>query len=246
MEGKHRPAGKSSDNNDASRPNTSSTLAATKTSLPQNHVDDSQQIPNPELPPRAWTGDPNLRDAIELDTVIPETSRPSSPESISSGSFRVVTPQATRVSTRSSVREPTGLFAPVIKFWKRHVVLSVAQKQCRDHFALERTFLAYFRTSLTFAILGVFIAQLFSIQRRVHHDPEFGFYKVGLPLSCACYGVAIIVSLLGAHRFWRQQQAMANSKVYAGGWDLNAVGILTVATVLVLFVLVIVIAAHKV
>lgn len=80
-------------------------------------------------------------------------------------------------------------------------------------------------------MLGVFIAQLFSLQHmmsnNISHDPVFGFYKVGLPLACTCYGVSIVVSLLGAYRFWRQQSAMANSKVHVGGWEVNTVGIFT-------------------
>ena len=95
--------------------------------------------------------------------------------------------------------------------------------------ALERTYLAYFRTALNFAMLGVFIAQLFSLQHMLSHDSEFGFFRVGLPLSCACYGVSIIVSVIGAFRFWRQQQAMANSKVYVGGWELNVIALFTAA-----------------
>jgi uncharacterized membrane protein YidH (DUF202 family) len=93
--------------------------------------------------------------------------------------------------------------------------------------ALERTFLAYIRTSVAFAMLGVLIAQLFSIQHAQAHDPVFGFYRVGLPMACSCYGVAIVTALLGAYRFWRQQNAMANSKVHAGGWELKVIGLLT-------------------
>jgi predicted branched-subunit amino acid permease len=76
-------------------------------------------------------------------------------------------------------------------------------------------------------MLGVLIAQLFSIQQAQAHDPVFGFYRVGLPMACSCYGVAIVTALLGAHRFWRQQSAMANSKVHAGGWELKVIGLLT-------------------
>jgi hypothetical protein len=38
--------------------------------------------------------------------------------------------------------------------------------------------------------------------------------------------VAILVALVGAYRFWRQQNAIARGKIHAGGWELNSVGIL--------------------
>lgn len=109
-------------------------------------------------------------------------------------------------------------------------------KLCRDerkltviHPALERTYLAYIRTSLAFAFLGVLIAQLFRLQAKSDSGPSLGFDDLGIPLACSCYGAAILIAFMGAHRFWRQQNAMARGKVYAGGWELNSIGIIGVA-----------------
>lgn len=94
--------------------------------------------------------------------------------------------------------------------------------------ALERTYLAHMRTSLAFSLLGVLIAQLFSLQHSHFHDTSFGFYKVGVPLGCACQGCAILVGFFGACRFIRQQKAISRGKIHAGGWEVMVLAGLTV------------------
>jgi uncharacterized membrane protein YidH (DUF202 family) len=91
--------------------------------------------------------------------------------------------------------------------------------------ALERTFLAYIRTSTVIAMQGVLIAQLFRLQRPNTDVHRLSFHAVGIPLSVACHFVAVLVTLVGAFRFWRQQNAISRGKVHAGGWDMNSVGI---------------------
>jgi uncharacterized membrane protein YidH (DUF202 family) len=94
---------------------------------------------------------------------------------------------------------------------------------------LERTFLAYIRTSVVIAMQGVLIAQLFRLQRSPTSEDRLRFYEVGIPLSVTCHCVAVLVALIGAYRFWRQQSAISRGKVHAGGWELNWVGILLFA-----------------
>jgi uncharacterized membrane protein YidH (DUF202 family) len=72
---------------------------------------------------------------------------------------------------------------------------------------------------------GVLVAQLFRLQRPHGKADRLSFHEIGVPLSVACHFVAIVVALIGAFRFWRQQNAIARGKVYAGGWELNSVGI---------------------
>lgn len=90
--------------------------------------------------------------------------------------------------------------------------------------ALERTFLGFLRTSLALSMVSVIIAQLFRLQHVQDPDKVFGFFVLGIPLACACIGAAIVVLLLGAYRFWRQQNAMLRGKVHAGGWEMNVIG----------------------
>ncbi|KAL8987853.1 MAG: hypothetical protein Q9169_008641 [Polycauliona sp. 2 TL-2023] len=130
--------------------------------------------------------------------------------------------------TARSQSTTSGNPSAIKTFWARHVVATVAHDACRDHFALERTYLGYLRTSLALAFLGVFIAQLFRLQHTENPDPVFGFFVLGKPLSCICTGAAIFTNLVGAHRFWRQQNAMLRGKVLCGGWEVYA----TILTVL--------------
>ena len=94
--------------------------------------------------------------------------------------------------------------------------------------ALERTFLGYLRTSLALSILGVSIAQLLRLEHTVTPRSRGGLSAAGEFLAAACNGVAIVVILVGAHRFWRQQIAMARGKVFAGGWELNITVVLII------------------
>jgi uncharacterized membrane protein YidH (DUF202 family) len=85
------------------------------------------------------------------------------------------------------------------------------------------------RTSLAFAVQGIVIAQLFRLTQSPDAVGAIGYYAFGIPLACVSIGCAILVAFAGAHRFWRQQNAMSRGKVYAGGWELglvSAIGLL--------------------
>ncbi|KAI4234408.1 MAG: hypothetical protein LQ349_003815 [Xanthoria aureola] len=159
---------------------------------------------------------------------------------------RVVVDGSTAPSGRSRSRSTTAGSPAIIKtFWARHVVATVPHAACRDHFALERTYLGYLRTSLALAFLGVFIAQLFRLQHSENHDPVLGFFVLGIPLSCICTGAAIFTNLLGAYRFWRQQNAMLRGKILCGGWEVFATVATVLVTLITLFVLVMAVSIDK-
>lgn len=71
-------------------------------------------------------------------------------------------------------------------------------------------------------MLGIVTAQLFSLQRSSDpkNDPVFGYHALGKPLAGLFQSAAIVVILIGGHRFWRQQMNMARGKVWAGGWEI--------------------------
>ncbi|KAH1417495.1 hypothetical protein KXX24_001093, partial [Aspergillus fumigatus] len=144
--------------------------------------------------------------------------------SISSAEYRVTTRRTVSRSSCSSRQPRKGVVGNIQRFWANNVCLTVPQKSNRDHFALERTFLAYIRTSIAVAMQGVFIAQLFRLQSKTADHARLGYYRLGIPLAVTCHVVAILVAFMGAHRFWRQQSAVAHGKVYAGGWELNWIG----------------------
>jgi uncharacterized membrane protein YidH (DUF202 family) len=89
--------------------------------------------------------------------------------------------------------------------------------------ALERTYMGYVRTSVALAITGIVVAQLFRLQHAYNPDLEWGFFVTGIPLAACFIFWAIIVQVVGAIRFWRQQNALVRGKIRAGGWEVNVV-----------------------
>lgn len=78
----------------------------------------------------------------------------------------------------------------------------------------ERTFLAWLRTSLAFASIGIAITQLFrlntTIQEREGGTPvnpgnTFHLRQVGKPLGATFLGIAIVVLLVGGRRYFESQ-----------------------------------------
>ncbi|KAI1937971.1 hypothetical protein LOZ66_003555 [Ophidiomyces ophidiicola] len=111
----------------------------------------------------------------------------------------------------------------------------------RDHLALERTFLAWLRTSLAFASIGIAITQLFRLNTSIlqqsptsskHHPPpvisdeyKSNIYKsfsdadegqrlrrMGKPLGATFIGVAIVVLIIGFHRYFQGQYWVVRGK----------------------------------
>ena len=91
--------------------------------------------------------------------------------------------------------------------------------RCISRTANERTYLAYFRTASAFANLGIVVRQLFLLQNQ-NTSNSAAASPYGEALAIACLILAIVVACSGAFRFWRQQNAMARLKAYAGGWEL--------------------------
>ncbi|KAJ5464934.1 uncharacterized protein N7458_000620 [Penicillium daleae] len=192
-------------------------------------------------PPRAEP--PDRRESVELRELQTREDEEqlgySSPSASSGEEYRVTTRRTSVARSTTSVRSTRkgkGVLrsSRIARFWTRHVALTVPQRSNRDHFALERTLLAYIRTSVVIAMQGVLISQLFRLQQP---GDRLKFYIAGKPLAVTCHCVAILVALIGAYRFWRQQGAISVGKVHAGGWELNAVGLLFGAIFLVTLIL---------
>ncbi|KAL2063453.1 hypothetical protein VTL71DRAFT_5258 [Oculimacula yallundae] len=107
-------------------------------------------------------------------------------------------------------------------FWRRQISITVAHSACRDHLALERTFLGYLRTSLALSMLGIVVAQLFRLQHAPNPHPRFGFFVLGKPLAIICQGTAIYTMLIGVFRSWRAQNAIVRGKAISGGFEIIA------------------------
>ncbi|SLM34067.1 Domain of unknown function DUF202 [Lasallia pustulata] len=130
-------------------------------------------------------------------------------------------------------------------FWREQIVVHIGHEDTRDHYALERTFFAYIRTSLAFAMLGIYIAQLFRLQHTLDSGSGFGFFTLGIPLACLCTGAAIVIAVLGAYRFWRQQSAMLRGKIHVWGWDMAAIAFAAFSVTMVIFGVIIAVNVDK-
>ncbi|WPH04004.1 Hypothetical protein R9X50_00688800 [Acrodontium crateriforme] len=126
------------------------------------------------------------------------------------------------------------------QWWRKHIAPDVSHEQCRDFYALERTFLSYIRTANALASLGVVIAQLFRLPSTVNgvDSPLVSlFFRLGRPLGAATEGLAIVIVLVGALRCWRQQQRILGGTVMGGGWEIWLVGGGALALLVVLLTL---------
>ncbi|KAL1303656.1 hypothetical protein AAFC00_007012 [Neodothiora populina] len=104
-----------------------------------------------------------------------------------------------------------------------------------EHYpANERTFLAYLRTSVALSMIGIVTTQLFGLQRRPVKNASHGYHAFSKPLGALFQIAAMMVTMIGAHRYWRQQMSMARGKVWAGGWELYV--IMGTVTLLLMFV----------
>jgi uncharacterized membrane protein YidH (DUF202 family) len=128
-------------------------------------------------------------------------------------------------------------------WWKRQLArygsieLENRGSVARDHLALERTYLAWLRTSLSFASIGIAVTQLFRLNvattsgQRLARVPgdgaswrpgsEFGILELdryanlralGKPLGLAFIGVGIVVLVLGFHRYFQAQYWIIRGK----------------------------------
>ncbi|KAJ5082420.1 hypothetical protein N7532_011463 [Penicillium argentinense] len=112
----------------------------------------------------------------------------------------------------------------------------------RDHLALERTFLAWMRTSLAFASIGIAVTQLFRLNSATATTDTNGFHNnaaiipplmspnmldlastpssrdssrlrsVGKPLGSTFIGVAILILIVGFHRYFESQYWIVRGK----------------------------------
>ncbi|KAF2838422.1 hypothetical protein M501DRAFT_916661, partial [Patellaria atrata CBS 101060] len=108
----------------------------------------------------------------------------------------------------------------------------------RDHLALERTFLAWVRTSLSFASIGIAITQLFRLNTTIaKSDPSLTpphlarLRHVGKPLGATFLFVALIILFIGFHRYFEAQYYIIRGKFPASRLGIVLVAGITSALV---------------
>ncbi|KAK0618127.1 hypothetical protein B0T17DRAFT_324627 [Bombardia bombarda] len=84
----------------------------------------------------------------------------------------------------------------------------------RDHLALERTFLAWLRTSLAFASIGIAITQLFRLNTSLAQDGAQAdtLRHLGKPLGSAFLAISILTLFLGYKRYLQTQHWVIKGK----------------------------------
>ncbi|KAJ7915132.1 hypothetical protein B0H13DRAFT_2658921 [Mycena leptocephala] len=126
--------------------------------------------------------------------------------------------QEPRVSGRASY----GSFTSRVDYLhdgspRRSRAVSLVLENCgsvaRDHLALERTFLAYVRTSLTIASAGVALAQLLTLTDRLKTQifvPLKPLEIYARPLAATSVVLALYVLFVGVSRYFTVQAALAS------------------------------------
>ncbi|KAI0193048.1 hypothetical protein EV127DRAFT_29151 [Xylaria flabelliformis] len=112
----------------------------------------------------------------------------------------------------------------------------------RDHLALERTFLAWLRTSLAFASIGVAITQLFRLNSSLANEQaEHHFRRLGRPLGATFIGISILVLLLGYQRFYQPQQWLLKGKFPASRGPIILISLVSFALMVVSLIVVLIV-----
>ncbi|CAN8099449.1 unnamed protein product [Discula destructiva] len=114
----------------------------------------------------------------------------------------------------------------------------------RDHLALERTFLAWLRTSLSFASIGIAITQLFRLNTSISKADSADSHtlrSLGKPLGASFVGISILMLFLGYHRYFQAQQWIIKGKFPASRGtvilvSLVALSLMVISLIVVLLV----------
>lgn len=101
--------------------------------------------------------------------------------------------------------------------------------------ANERTALGWVRTAQVFAMLSVFISQLLRVQHAPTSSKVLGYDVVSIPLATSCSVIALVVTLVGAYRYFTWQKVITLGKATSGGWEVILVALLSLGVLLAVF-----------
>jgi uncharacterized membrane protein YidH (DUF202 family) len=110
--------------------------------------------------------------------------------------------------------------------------------------AIERTFLAWLRTSLSFASIGIAVTQLFRLNTAINNPdaPNTRLRHVGKPLGATFIAVSIIVLFIGFHRYFEAQHYVIRGKFPASRGSVLVVSAIAGALIVSSLVVILVVA----
>lgn len=110
----------------------------------------------------------------------------------------------------------------------------------------ERTFLAWLRTSLAFASIGVAITQLFRLNTSIADSPsdsasQHTLRHLGKPLGAVFLGISILILFLGYHRYFQAQKYIILGKFPASRGTVILVSLVALVLMIISLVVVVVV-----
>ncbi|KAI0785126.1 hypothetical protein C8Q75DRAFT_328494 [Abortiporus biennis] len=117
-------------------------------------------------------------------------------------------PKSKKKSRRRCFNKHEG---PFLGDWSPSMTLENSGSVARDHLASERTFLAYVRTSLTIASMGVAIVQLFHISAASSKNGG-EIERYSNPLGGVIVMLGLSTLALGVYRYFSVQYALVEGK----------------------------------